>query len=246
MFSAASATLSFLPVAWSRAVLDDSEGPRSPLNESSSHPSCPSSSPSTKAYDPDLDDYDMCTAPVLSPVSTELEDEWKHRQIRALEGRIEKGGDIVVLSHYCNIVSELKASCIQKRKKHGHMRNFSTSSTCTVSTVFPEDAADLDIPDAEDEEDFDVEAAIPQEESTGFTFQTSAAVTRTTLENKRQTEDLKVPERGERPEALPAANWGEEFFPIRHRLTYAMVSRAFCLAVLDEPFIEGSAGWFGL
>jgi hypothetical protein len=245
MFSAASASLSFLPAAWRCAVLDDSEGPRSLLIES--HPSCSSSSPSTKAYDPDLDDYDVRTAPVLPPVSTELEDDWKQRQIRALEGRIAKGGDVVVLSHYCKVVSELKASCMQKRKKYCHMRNSSSSSTCTVSTVFPDDAADLDISDAEDEEeDLDAEVAIPQEESTGVMVQTSAAVTRTTLESKRQTEGLKVLERGEQPEALPAANWGEELFPARHRLTYAMVSKAFFLAVLEEPYAEGTAGWLGL
>lgn len=253
MFYARAALSGILPQEWTTPALEDSSGPSSPLTESSSHPSCPASSPSTKAYDPDLDDYDMRTAPVLPPTPAQLEDEWKQRQIRALEGRIAKGGDEAVLNHYRKVVSELRAPCIQKRKLC-HVRNSSTSSTCTMSTVFPEDAADLEFDGAEEEEEheeveeFDVEAAIPQEESSRITLQTSAAQMRTTLESKRQTEDSKSPQRGgdDRSSFPVAANCVSELFPVRHRLTYAMACRAMFMAVLDEPSVEGTAGWFGL
>lgn len=242
MFLARAALSGLLPQEWTRQVLDDSDGPSSPLTGSSSHPSSPSLSPSREAYDPDSDDYDVRTAPVLPPTPGQLEDEWKQKQIRALEGRIAKGGDEAVLNHYRKVVSELRAPCIQKRKL-GHMRNSSTSSTCTTSTVVPEDAADLESADSDEEEpeDFEVE-----EEPSGVTLQTSAVQMRTTLESKRHFEDSKSPQQGPQSSFPIAANWVSENFPVRHRLSYAVASRAIISAVLDEPCVEGTAGWLGL
>jgi len=94
-------------------------------------------------YNPDTDDYDMCTAPVLPPVAGNI---IERRQIAQLKSRIAKGGDLNVMSHYGKVVHDMEASLANPSsfckvnitlptwKPSGHTRTPSSQSTATSAT----------------------------------------------------------------------------------------------------------------
>eukprot|EP00930_Biecheleria_cincta_P099402 TRINITY_DN91027_c0_g1_i1.p1 TRINITY_DN91027_c0_g1~~TRINITY_DN91027_c0_g1_i1.p1 ORF type:complete len:284 (-),score=31.31 TRINITY_DN91027_c0_g1_i1:197-1048(-) len=99
-------------------------------------------------YNPDKDDYDVRTTPLL-PAAT-LTDETTRKQISALKGRIRNGGDCCVISHYLKVVGQLEASisrqgiCSAKLeipawRKLGHARTPSSRSVASESTCCPQD-----------------------------------------------------------------------------------------------------------
>jgi hypothetical protein len=104
-------------------------------------------------YDPDTDEYDVRTAPIL-PAAL-LQHEVTRKQISALQGRISKGGNSCVINHYLKVVEELEASisglgmCSEKleipswRTKIGHARSPSSTSAASESTCCPHDFQDL-------------------------------------------------------------------------------------------------------
>jgi len=59
-------------------------------------------------YDPDTDDYD-CRTTHLQP-SIHHKDDITLKQIAALRGRVEKGGDWFVVAHYQSVIREMKHS----------------------------------------------------------------------------------------------------------------------------------------
>eukprot|EP00930_Biecheleria_cincta_P063293 TRINITY_DN48819_c0_g1_i1.p1 TRINITY_DN48819_c0_g1~~TRINITY_DN48819_c0_g1_i1.p1 ORF type:complete len:197 (+),score=38.33 TRINITY_DN48819_c0_g1_i1:185-775(+) len=56
-------------------------------------------------YDPNTDDYDVTTAPLLPAL--EAPDDTILKQVSALRGRIRRGGDACVLQHYQRVIQEL-------------------------------------------------------------------------------------------------------------------------------------------
>ncbi|OLP86018.1 hypothetical protein AK812_SmicGene32914 [Symbiodinium microadriaticum] len=112
-------------------------------------------------YNPDSDDYDPRSAPLLPPP----EDPHKEirRQASALRGRIKRGGSEKVLAHYKMVLEELERSMAPvptwpRKALAGHKRSPSTTSTLTESTQMPdeemdevddllEDSDDLEIPE---------------------------------------------------------------------------------------------------
>jgi len=123
------------------------------------------------AYNPDTDDYDPCTAPVLPPLPSEVEDELTRKQIAALRSRISQGGTSAVLEHYRRLVSELEQSrrgvtpvqSVSKPELHTqvswqqvgawHKRVDSCSSD--LSTRYPDDEAPRLHSGSEEEEELD-------------------------------------------------------------------------------------------
>lgn len=57
-------------------------------------------------YNPNSDDYDVTTAPLLP--ASEAPDATILKQISALQGRIRNGGDACVLQHYQRVIQELQ------------------------------------------------------------------------------------------------------------------------------------------
>jgi len=57
-------------------------------------------------YDPNTDDYDVTTAALLPAL--EAPDTTALKQISALQGRIRRGGDSIVLQHYQCVIQELQ------------------------------------------------------------------------------------------------------------------------------------------
>eukprot|EP00930_Biecheleria_cincta_P004487 TRINITY_DN10539_c0_g1_i1.p1 TRINITY_DN10539_c0_g1~~TRINITY_DN10539_c0_g1_i1.p1 ORF type:complete len:217 (+),score=21.63 TRINITY_DN10539_c0_g1_i1:62-652(+) len=101
-------------------------------------------------YDPDEDDYDVRTAPII-PASGS--DDLLLKQIDALQGRIRKGGAPCVLEHYQNVIQDMKLLLKEPRgSRHkllpplprcsGHNRTFSSSSRGSAVSTRCSDAED--------------------------------------------------------------------------------------------------------
>ena len=58
------------------------------------------------SYNPDADDYDMRSAPLLPP--TQSSQDIESKQVTALRRRIARGGSSFVITHYRQVVAEME------------------------------------------------------------------------------------------------------------------------------------------
>lgn len=101
-------------------------------------------------YNPDTDDYDVRTAPILPPPE---DDPFESKQLAQLKSRTRKGGDVDVIGHYLKIIQEMEASIAKKDGLGGkaslavpvwrptHKRTHSAQSN--ASTSVPDDNDEL-------------------------------------------------------------------------------------------------------
>ncbi|CAE7214857.1 unnamed protein product [Symbiodinium natans] len=113
-------------------------------------------------YQPDSDDYDPRSAPLLPPPEDEHKD--IRRQAAALRGRIKRGGPEKVLTHYKMVLQDLESSMAPawpRKALASHKRTPSSQSALTESTQFPgEEMDEVDdlLDDTEDEMEIPEEA----------------------------------------------------------------------------------------
>mmetsp|Transcript_47035 Transcript_47035/g.87949 ORF Transcript_47035/g.87949 Transcript_47035/m.87949 type:complete len:217 (-) Transcript_47035:49-699(-) len=116
-------------------------------------------------YDPDSDDYDPRSAPMLPPPEDKFAQ--VRRQAACLRSRIKRGGPEHVLLGYRRVLEELESSMLPPIRKviACHKRTPSSQSASTESTSAPDDEmiVDSDIEEVEEMLHDGADDEIPEE-----------------------------------------------------------------------------------